>query len=45
MDVRDLFIGCIAVSKGFSVATHNKEHFRRIPRLHVLTPSEIKSNF
>jgi len=42
VDVRDLFIGCIAVSKGFTVVTHNKEHFMRIPRLHVVLPSEIR---
>jgi predicted nucleic acid-binding protein len=41
VDIRDLFIGCIAVSRGFSVVTHNKEHFGRIPRLHVVLPSEI----
>jgi len=41
VDVRDLFIGCIAVSRGFSVVTHNKEHFERIPKLHVVLPSEI----
>ena len=42
VDVRDLFIGCIAVSKGFTVVTHNKEHFMRIPKLHVVLPSEIR---
>jgi len=42
IDVRDLFVGCVAVSKGFTVVTHNKEHFRRIPRLHVVVPSEIR---
>ncbi|MDI6905619.1 MAG: type II toxin-antitoxin system VapC family toxin [Candidatus Bathyarchaeia archaeon] len=42
--VRDLFIGCVAVSNGFTVLTHNKQHFQRIPRLHVVTPSEIKSS-
>ena len=42
VDVRDLFIRCIAVSKGFTVVTHNKEHFMRIPKLHVVLPSEIR---
>ncbi|MBS7281304.1 MAG: type II toxin-antitoxin system VapC family toxin [Candidatus Freyarchaeota archaeon] len=41
VDVRDLFVGCIAVNRGFSVVTHDKEHFGRIPRLHVVLPSEI----
>ncbi|MDI6847581.1 MAG: type II toxin-antitoxin system VapC family toxin [Candidatus Bathyarchaeia archaeon] len=44
IDVRDLFIGCVAVSYGFTVLTHNKQHFQRIPKLHVVTPSEIKSS-
>jgi len=44
IDVRDLFIGCVAVSNGFTVLTHNKQHFQRIPKLHVVTPSEIKSS-
>jgi tRNA(fMet)-specific endonuclease VapC len=43
VDVRDLFIGCIALSKGFTVVTHNKDHFQRIPRLHVVEPSEIST--
>lgn len=44
IDVRNLFIGCIAVSNGFTVLTHNKQHFQRIPKLHVVTPPEIKSS-
>ena len=43
IDVRDLFIGCIALSKGFTVVTRNKDHFQRIPRLHVVDPSEIST--
>jgi len=42
IEMRDLFIGCIAVNKGFAVLTHNKQHFERIPKLHVITPSELK---
>jgi len=41
VDFRDLFIGCIALSKGFTVVTHNKKHFQQIPKLHVMEPSEI----
>ena len=44
IDVRDLFIGCVAVNNGFAVLTPNKQHFQRIPKLHVVTPSEIKSS-
>lgn len=44
VDFRDLFIGCIALSKGFTVVTHNKKHFQQIPKLHVMEPSEITSN-
>lgn len=42
IDFRDLFIGCIALSNGFTVITHNKKHFQQIPRLHVVDPSEIR---
>jgi len=44
VDFRDLFIGCIAINKGFTVVTHNKMHFKQIPKLHVMEPSEIASN-
>jgi predicted nucleic acid-binding protein len=44
VDFRDLFIGCIALNKGFTVVTHNKKHFQQIPKLHVMEPSEITSN-
>ncbi len=43
IDMRDLFIGCIAIRNGFSILTHNKQHLQRIPKLHVITPSELKS--
>jgi predicted nucleic acid-binding protein len=42
IDVRDLFIGCIALRNGFTVLTNNKQHFQQIPNLHVVTPSEIR---
>lgn len=42
IDMRDLFVGCIAIRNGFAVLTHNKQHLQRIPRLHVITPSELK---
>lgn len=41
IDFRDLFIGCIALDKGFTLVTHNKRHFQHIPRLNVAEPSEI----
>jgi len=44
IDFRDLFIGCIALNNGFTVITHNKKHFQQIPRLHVVTPSEVEIN-
>ena len=44
VDMRDLFIGCIAVSKGFTVVTHNKEDFMRIPKLHVVLPAPHATN-
>jgi predicted nucleic acid-binding protein len=44
VDFRDLFIGSVALSNGFTVVTHNKKHFQQIPRLHVLAPSEIEIN-
>lgn len=43
IDIRDLFIGCIAVNNGFTIFTHNKQHFQRIPKLHTLSPSELKA--
>ena len=43
IDIRDLFVGCIAIRNGFTVLTHNKQHFQRIPKLHVITPTELKS--
>ncbi len=44
IDIRDLFIGCIALSNGFTVVTRNKEHFQRIPRLHVVEPAEMRTS-
>jgi predicted nucleic acid-binding protein len=43
IEMRDLFIGCIALKNGFTVVTHNKRHFERIPKLYVMTPTELKS--
>ncbi len=42
IDPRDLFVGCVAVENGYAVVTGNREHFKRIPELLVLDPSEIK---
>jgi len=41
IDVRDLFIGSIASTEGFTLITHNKKHFKNIPKLDVASPSEI----
>lgn len=41
IDMRDLFIGCIAIRNGFAVLTHNKQHFQKIPKLQVIAPSEF----
>lgn len=35
IDVRDLFIGSIALSNGYKLLTNNKEHFRRIEGLEL----------
>ncbi len=42
IDVRDLFIGSIAFTEGFTLITHNKKHFENIPKLDVVAPSEIE---
>ncbi|MFH1773786.1 MAG: type II toxin-antitoxin system VapC family toxin [Methanobacteriota archaeon] len=42
MEIRDLFIGSIAVSEGFFILTHNKQHFEGIPGLQVIAPSDLK---
>lgn len=36
IDKRDLFIGIIALTEGFSIKTNNKKHFQRIDGLNVL---------
>jgi len=41
IDPRDLFIGCVAVEKGYAVLTDNREHLERIPELLVFDRSEI----
>ncbi|MDI6654765.1 MAG: type II toxin-antitoxin system VapC family toxin [Candidatus Hydrothermarchaeota archaeon] len=41
MEIRDLFIGSIALEEGFSILTHNKQHFERIPELHIIVPSDV----
>ena len=41
IEPKDLFVGCIAVQNGCAVVTGNQEHFRRIPGLLVVAPSEI----
>ncbi|MEM3630822.1 MAG: type II toxin-antitoxin system VapC family toxin [Nitrososphaerota archaeon] len=41
IDYRDLFIGCITLSNGYTLITRNKKHFQDIPRLHVIDPSEL----
>lgn len=41
IEMRDLFIGSIALEEGFSILTHNKQHFESIPELHVIAPPEI----
>ena len=33
IELRDLFIGCIAQTEGFNLKTNNKKHFERIPGL------------
>lgn len=42
IEMRDLFIGSIALEEGFSILTHDKQHFEVMPELHVIAPSEIK---
>lgn len=36
IEFRDLFIGTIAEIEGFSMKTHNKKHFSRIPGLKIV---------
>ena len=39
--IRDLLVGAAARQESYAVATENKEHFQRIPRLIVLTEQEL----
>jgi len=41
IEVRDLFIGAIARTSQLPLVTKNTEHFRRIPDLDVVTPSDL----
>jgi len=41
IEVRDLFIGAIARTSRLPLVTKNIEHFRRIPDLDVVTPSDL----
>jgi len=41
IEIRDLFIGSIALEEGYAVLTENKEHFKRISGLRVVTEQEI----
>ncbi len=41
IEVRDLFIGAIARTSRLPLVTKNTEHFRRIPDLDVVTPSDL----
>ena len=36
IDKRDLFIGIISLTEGFSIKTNNKKHFERLQGLNVL---------
>lgn len=36
VDIRDLFIGTIALANGFSIKTSNLKHFTKIPALKVI---------
>jgi tRNA(fMet)-specific endonuclease VapC len=39
--LRDTLIGAIALTREFSVATHNIEHFRKIKDLRIISVQEI----
>lgn len=43
IEIRDLFIGAMALEEGFAVATENVDHFKRIPGLQVLSEQELLS--
>jgi tRNA(fMet)-specific endonuclease VapC len=36
--LRDTFIAAIALTREYSIATRNRQHFNRIPGLSILTP-------
>lgn len=38
--LRDTFVGGIALTRGFSVATRNVEHFKKIPGLKIINAAE-----
>lgn len=41
VEIRDLFIATIALEQGYAVLTENREHFKRIPGLGVVTEREL----
>ncbi len=41
IDARDLFIGCVSLTRGYPVLTNNRRHLQRIQDLLVLTPSDL----
>lgn len=41
IEVRDLSIGAIARTSRLPLVTKNIEHFRRIPNLDMVTPSDL----
>ena len=38
--LRDTLIGAIALTREFSITTHNKEHFKKIDNLKIISPQE-----
>ena len=41
VESRDLFVGAISLEEGYAVATHNLEHFERIPGLQVVDAGQL----
>ena len=41
IEIRDLFVGSISKVRGIPLVTRNIKHYKRIPKLTVLTPEEI----
>ena len=39
--LRDTFIGAIALTRDFSVATNNREHFKRIAELKIISTQDV----